>query len=342
MSAHFLPRRRFSPRHVLPLLLLPGALLVSGCGTQARNALDVQKDLDSCLQSAQLGTAKDEAEARHWADLAVAVAPTDPAASLGPKTQNSSDPLPQLSVHDVFTAVGDTPADADYMTQAIQKFSNDERGYIFLADDQNKLGQTAAQKATAAKLVTLLNSKLRFPSTPDIRTLTDELAQAYFDSGDTVNGTATYKKAIQAYPTDPDAMNGLAYADAVRGIALPEALPLARQAVALAQKLPDDDPSKDLTIAECQDTLAWVLYQQAKYPEAEQNELEAADGVPRLAEIRYHLGLIYVAEGKMDAAQSELRHATFLSQGYTAAQQALASLPKTVAAKVPQPLGTAP
>ncbi len=332
MSAHFLPRCQFSLRLALPLLLLPGALLLAGCGTQAQNSLKVQNDLDSCLRSAQLGDAKDEADARRWADRAIAVAPSDPDTYFGPANPNPSDPLPQLSVYAVFSAVGDTPAVADYMTQAVQKFPNDERGYGFLSDAQNKLGQTAAQKTTAAKLVTLLSSKLKTPGATDLQALTDALGQAYFDAGDTVNGRATYKKAIQAYPADSNAMNGLAYAEAVRGIALPEALTLARQAVALAQKQPDSD-TKDTTVAEYQDTLAWVLYQQGKYPEAEQNELEAAEALPRLAEIRYHLGLIYVAEAKMDAAQSELKHATLLSQGYTAAQQALDSLPKTVVAK---------
>lgn len=332
MSAFLLLRRRF------PLfqagLLLSGALLVSGCGTQAQNSLKVQNDLDTCLRSAQLGDAKDEADARHWADLAIAVAPLNPNTYFGPRTLNPNDPLPQLSVYLVFKAAGDTPAVADYMAQAVQKFPNDERGYLLLSQAQNILGQTAAQKVTAAKLVTLLNSKLKVPSATDFQVLTDALGQAYFDAGDTVNGAATYKKAIQAYPTEPDAMNGLAYAEAVRGMNLPEALGLARQAVALAQKLPDDD-SKDATLAAYQDTLAWVLYQQGKYPEAEQNALEAANGSPRLAEVRYHLGLIYIAEGKMEAARSELKHATLLSQGYTAAQQALDGLPKTGVAKAP-------
>ncbi len=342
MSAHFLPRRRFSPRRRFPLFqagfLLLGALSAAGCGTQAQNSLKVQNDLDECLRSAQLGTVKDEAKARSWADLAIAVAPSDPDTYFGPATPNPSDPLPQLSVYAVFTAVGDTPAVAGYMTQAVQKFPGDERGYIFLSDAQNKLGQTAAQKATAAKLVTLLSSKLKTAGATNIQDLTDALAQAYFDAGDTGNGTATDKKLIQAYPTEPEAMNNLAYAEAVRGIALPEALTLARQAVALAQKKADSDSTvaaNQDALAEYQDTLGWVLYQQGSYSEAEQNELEAANDLPRLAEVRYHLGLIYVAEGKMDAAQSELRHATLLSQGYAAAQQALDNLPKTAVAKAP-------
>lgn len=308
---------------------------MSGCGTQARNDFNVQQDLNASLTQAQ---AQKEPAARQWADRAIAVAPSDPDTYYGPRTPNPNNPLTQLSVYDVFTAVGDTPAVADYMAQGIQKFPNDERGYIRLSDAQNKLGQAAAQKTTAAKAAALLNSKLKAPGATDIESLTDALGQAYFDAGDTVNGTATYKKAIQAYPTEPEAMNGLAYAEALRGIALPEALGLARRAVALAQKKADSDDTiaayQD-TLAEYQDTLAWVLYQQGKYPEAEQNELQAANDLPRLAEIRYHLGLIYVAEGKIDAAQSELKHATLLSQGYTAAQQALDSLPKTAVAKSP-------
>lgn len=330
MSAHFSPRRRFSLFQAG--LLLSGALLLAGCGTQAQNSLKVQNDLDESLRSAQ--TDPTDTAARHWADLAIAVAPSRPDTYFGPKTPNPNDPLPQLSLYAVFTAAGDTPAVADYMAQGVQKFPNDERGYLFLSDAQNKLGQAAAEKATAAKLVTLLNARLKAPGATDIQGLTDTLGQAYFDAGDTANGTATYKKAIQAYPNEPDAMNGLAYADAVRGINLPEALALARQAVALAQKQPDSD-SKDTTIAAYQDTLGWVLYQQGSYAEAEQNELEAANSMPRLAEIRYHLGLIYIAEGKISAARAELDHAVLLSQGYAAAQQALSSLPKTAAAKSP-------
>lgn len=336
MSAHFLPRRRFSLFQAG--LLLAGALLAAGCGTQTQNALKVQEDLDESLHYAQLGDAKDEVKARHSADLAIAVTPSNADTYFGPRTSNPNDPLPPLSVYTVFAAPGDTPAIADYMTQGIQKFPNDERGYQLLCDAQNKLGQAAAQKATAAKLIPLLSSKLKAPGATDIQSLTDALGQAYFDAGDTVSGTATLKKAIQAYPTEPEAMNNLAYAEAVRGINLPEALGLARQAVALAQKRADNDDTVAAyqdAVADYQDTLGWVLYQQNSYAEAEQDELEAANALPRQAKIRYHLGLIYVAEGKMDAAYSELKHATLLSQNYAAAQQALDTLPKTAVAKSP-------
>ena len=329
MFVFFLSPRRVSL--LWAILLLPAALLLAGCGTQAQNNLSVQNDLNESLRLGQLGKEK---EARQWADRAIAVAPSAPDTYFGSPTPNPNSLLPQLSIYAVFTDAGDTPAVADYMAQAVQKFPGDPRGYLLLSEAQNQLGQTAAQKATATKLITLLTAKLKAPGATDIRDLTDWLGQAYFDAGDTANGTVTYKKAIQAYPTEPAAMNGLAYADAVHGIALPEALGLARQALALAEKLPDSD-IKDAAVAAYQDTLAWVLYQQGHYAEAEQNELQAANDAPRMAEIRYHLGLIYIAEGKMEAARSELTHATLLSDKYAAAEQALDSLPKTAVAKTP-------
>ena len=318
------------------LLLLPGALGLAGCGTQAQNALKVQDDLGEAQRHAQVDAT--DAQARRWADRAIAVSPQDPATYLGLPAPNPNDPLPQSSIFTVFASVGDTPALADYMTQATQKFPADTRGFQALDQAQEELGQTAAQKATAAKLVLLLNNQLKAPGATDLEELTLALAQAYLDAGDTVNGYATYKKAIQAYPAEPTPPNNLAYAYAVRGTNLPEALALARQAMTLAQKSGADDT----TIATYQDTLGWVQYQQGSYADAEQNELQAANSLPRLAEIRYHLGLVYAAEGNTEAARSELSHAVLLAQGYAAARLALDSLPKNTLPKATLPKSSSP
>ena len=325
MSAYSLLRRPL----FLFVCLLPASLCLAGCGTQAQNARKVQGSLIESLRHAQ--TDPTDKAAKQWADQAIAVAPSDPDTYFGPRAPNPNDTVPTLSVSLVFGAAGDTPALAEYLTQAVKKFPNDERGYLPLIEAQKQLGQTAAQKATAAKLVALLSAKLKTPGTTDIPSTTFSLGQAYFDAGDTVNGVATFTKAIQAYPADPTPLNILAYAYAVRGTNLPEALGLAQKAVAMAQKNKSDEG----TLAAYLDTLGWVQYQQANYPAAEQNLLQAANTLPRLAEIRYHLGLVYVAQGKMDAARSELKHAVQLAQGYAAAQQALDTLPKTVAAKSP-------
>ena len=327
MFFQYLTLRRAALRAGLFLLALPLLFSVAGCGTQAQNALKVQEDLDESLRHAQVDSA--DTQARQWADRAIAVAPSDPATYLGAITPDPNDPLPQLSIAAVFAAVGDNPALADYMTQAVQKFPSDARGYQILAQTQGQLGQSAAQKATSAQLAALLTKKLHTPGVTDIENLTISLAQAQMDSGDARGGIATYQKAIQAYPTEPAPLNNLAYAYAVRGTHLPEALALAQQAILLAKKKGVTDEE----IAGDQDTLGWVQYQQGNYAAAEQNLLQAANALPRLAEVRYHLGLVYVAEGSMDAARSELDHAVLLTQGYAAAQQALDTLPKNTLPK---------
>lgn len=303
--------------------LLTGLLagLLAGCGTQAQNAYKVQQDLSESLRLAQ--TKPTDAPARQWADQAIAIAPQDPAVYFGSGTPSSS-PLPQLYLLSVFSNVGDTPAVADYMDQATKKFPQDERGWQALVAARKQMGQTAAQHAAAASLVSLLGQKLQKPGTTDIMMLTDALAQAYFDAGDSVNGAATYTKTIQAYPTQPSPKNGLAYAYAVSGTHLPEALALAQKALAEAQQAGADDESQ----AAIQDTVGWVQYRLGDYADAAQNILQAADAAPREAEIRYHLGMIYAAQGNVQAAYAELGHAVMLAQNYAAAQQASDSLPK--------------
>ena len=323
MSFQCLIPRRAALRAGLFLLTLPLLFFAVGCGTQAQNAIKVQEDLEEAQQHLQVDPT--DTQARQCADRAIAVAPRDPETYFGSLTPNPNNPLPQISVVAVFAAAGDNPALADYMTQAVQKFPGDERGYLILAQTQGQLGQTAAQKATAAQLAALLTKKLHTPGVPDIENLTVSLAQAQIDSGDAADGAATYQKAIQAYPTEPTPPNNLAYAYAVSGTHLPEALALAQKAITLAQK----KGATDTEIAGYQDTLGWVQYHQGNYAAAEQNLLQAANALPRLAEVRYHLGLVYIAEGKTDAARAELGHAVLLAQGYAAAQQAFDTLPKS-------------
>lgn len=317
-------------------LLLAG--LLAGCGTQVQNALKVQEDLSEAQRHVQVD--RTDTQARQCADQAIAVAPQDAATYFGPDAAAASggDALTLLSIASVFASTGDTPAVAAYMAQATQKFPSDERGFVLLSQAQKTLGQTAAEKATSAQLVSLLNKKIHTPGATNLDGLYEELGQAYFDAGDTVNGAATFMKAIQAYPTNPGLPNDLAYNDALRGTNLPQALALAHQAITLAQK----QNASDMDIALYQDTLGWVQYQQGDYAGAEQNLLQAADAMPREAEVRYHLGLVYAAQGNTDAARSELGHAVLLAQNYAAAQQALDTLPKSAVPKPGAPPSSLP
>jgi len=305
------------------LLLLP---LLTGCGSKSMNAGQVQGTLVEAYRHAQVDA--DDKQARKFVDSAIALAPNDPVTYFG-----SADPnAPLLGVANVFLAVGDDPALMDYVTQAIKKLPDDESGYQILGEAQGRQGRAADRKATAARLVAVLAKKLQKPGATDIEALTLLQAQAYFDAGDPATGAATYRKAISAYPTNSDAPNGLAYAYAVTNTNLPEARTLAQQALNLVQKSGGDQDLKDEKVAAVQDTLAWVQYRQGDFKGAEQNLLDAVSLTPRLPEMRFHLGSVYAAQGKTDAARAEFGHAVLLCPGYAEAQTALKSLagpPKT-------------
>ena len=309
-------------RRALPALLLLLLPLLAGCGSKAVNAAKVQDALMEAYQRASVGT--DDKEARKFVDSAIALAPNDPVTYFG----DASTVPQQLGVADVFAPVGDDPALIDYMTQAVGKFPDDYRGYQILGDAQERQGRMADRRATAAREVAVLVKKLKKPGATDIEGLTLLQAQAYFDAGDPVTGAATYQKAIQAYPNDWSPPNSLAYAYAVTNTHIPEALPLARKGLALAQKGTANQPDnvKEENVAAAQDTLAWVQYRQGDYKDAEQNLLDAVSFDPRRPEMRFHLGSVYAAEGKTDAARAELGHAVLLTPGYAEAEAALKAL----------------
>ena len=314
-------------RRALVLVLLPMLLLsvLNGCGTQAQNAINVQNILSEAKRHAEVDP--NDKQARVWADSAIAVAPREIDTYVG--TRDSSPVIPLLSIASIFGEIGDDAALSDYMGQAIQKFPNDERAYRLLVDAQGRMGRTAERKADAAKLAALLTTELTRPGAQDIENLTFARAQALWDSGDTTNGAAEYRKAMQAYPTTHLFPNGLAYDDAEANTNLPEALALAQKALALAQRGSGD--AKDIDVAMVQDTLGWIQHRLGDDKDAEQNLQEAASAAPRIPEIRYHLGTVYAAEGKTDAAHSEFGHAVLLSKDYLAAKQALAALSKSTA-----------
>ncbi len=308
-------------------LMLTG--LLAGCGTQARNAYNVQQDLADAQHEVQVKNT--DAEARQCIDRAIAVDPQNPDTYFGPSTPpNPSDPLPPLSIALVFESVGDLPALADYMAQAVQKFPGDIRGYEALAETQTQLGRLAERKSTALKEIPLLSKALQKPGAQNIPLSSEMLARAYWEAGDPVSGAAEFRKVIAAYPSlssypqDLGPYNSFAYECAEANTNLPEALALAQKALAQAKQAGMDDQG----IAGIQDTLGWVQYRQGDYADAAQNLLQAADASPREAEIRYHLGLVYAAQGNKAAARAELGHAVLLAQGYAAAQQALDTLPK--------------
>ncbi len=315
---------RAASRAALPFLLLALLPALNGCGTQAQNAIKVQDVLAEARRHAQVDP--NDKQAREWADRAVAVAPQNADTYVGPRDASGQIVSP-LSIADVFSSVGNDAALVDYMSQAAQKFPNDERPLQQLSDAQSRLGRTAERKASAAKLAAILTGQLAKPGAQNIEGLSLARAQALWDSGDTAGGTAEYRKGIQAYPTLYSFPNGLAYNFAEANTNLPEALVLAQKGLALVQRSTGDN--KDAEVAVVQDTLGWVQYRLHDYKAAELNLQEAVSTIPRQPELRCHLGTVYAAVGKTEAAHSEFTHALRISSDYLAAKQALAALPKS-------------
>ena len=104
-----------------------------------------------------------------------------------------------------------------------------------------------------------------------------------------------YQTVLNVNPSDPVALNNLAYALAVRRGVPAEALPFAQKAYIAAKR--------NALIA---DTLGWVYYLLGHYLDAEKYVVEAAKLGPDHAEIQLHLAHVHAALGQTDAALAAL------------------------------------
>lgn len=313
-------------RLCFPLAL---ALCLTGCGvSQDMKNEKIQSNVDMALQTATLGKT---AEARRWADRAIAIAPND-VSVYAPDPDAGHD-----SVGGVFYAAGDDATAVAYLSQAARKFPQSDRPLYLLVQAQKRLGDTANARANAKTLAALLEARLARPGVYPGAPLLNELAQADIDSGDVGKGAAVYRRVIATYPFNPqtnDARNGLAYSYAVANDTphLPEALALSLQALKSAQDLAKQGRLADADVGAVQDTVGWVQYRLGLYPDALASLLQAMNNDPREAENRYHLGMTYEKMGQTEAARGELGRAVLLSPGYAEAVAALAALPPAPAA----------
>ncbi len=323
------PVRRY--RRIAAALLPLALFALAGCGTQFAKDQQIQDDLQAAMQQAQVGKTQ---EARQWADRAVAVAPQNINTYLNiPTNTDDTDRLSLVDINGgdsgVFTSVGDDASVIFYMTKAVTKFPDNFYPLQALEDAQGRTGDTAAQRATAARLAALIERQLRTPGHETGPDLEIRLAQAYWDAGDPVKGAAAYRRVIAIYPGDKavqsSAENGLAYAYAVANDTthLPEALTLAQASLKLAQADGEDDQAQGAI----SDTVGWVQYRLGDYKNALINVQDGVSASPRLAEGRYHLAMVYKALGDTEAARTEFGYAVHLSQDYADAKRELASLP---------------
>jgi Flp pilus assembly protein TadD len=76
----------------------------------------------------------------------------------------------------------------------------------------------------------------------------------------------------------------------------------------------------------CRDTQGWVYRAQRKFSEAETVLEKAATMKPPLADVKYHLGLVYLDQRKTDQAKKAFREALAIDAKHAPSKQVLQKL----------------
>ena len=128
------------------------------------------------------------------------------------------------------------------------------------------------------------------------------LAQLEEAAGDDDAAMARYRHILEVQPTNVVALNNLAFVLAVRHNGAAEALSLARRAAGLA-------PGSGTVL----DTLGWIQHLVGDHAGAARVFEQAVRLEPGQAEIRLHAATVYLADGKRDRANTELKEALRLN-----------------------------
>jgi superkiller protein 3 len=124
------------------------------------------------------------------------------------------------------------------------------------------------------------------------------IGETYSKLGDLIRAMQSYQAATQLAPEDVGYWRLLALFCAQNNINIKDVgVPAAEKAVILAK---DDSTSQDL--------LGWLLFMDARYPEAERILLKAIELDPKNASAHYHLGMLY-----LEKEQRELAYSHFVS-----------------------------
>ena len=147
-------------------------------------------------------------------------------------------------------------------------------------------------------------------------------ATAHFKRGVLLQEQRRDAQALQAYlnviniaPDFAPAYNNLAWMQAESG----QQLDQASQWVATAVKLEPNNPA-------FRDTQGWVYRAQRKFSEAETVLEKAATMSPPIADVHYHLGLVYLDQRKADPARRAFKAALAIDHRHAAAAAALEKL----------------
>lgn len=316
-------------------------LLVTGCSTI--NAIQKQHDAQANLNEAdrQL-TLGHMDQARTWSDRAVASDPDNSVTYVGAHDNG----IPGLV--DILAGHGDYPDVVHYLTAAAARPKVDRKWVIYqsLADAQLHLDNIPAEQQAARSELAEIGKTMSTPgSTLESGEGADLLtakADAEWEIGDQSNALKDYSDATETYlDKAPDVENDEAYFEALSKTRLPEALTLAKKAVAAARKKDDE-----VTLSMYLDTQAWVEHQMGDDQSAVVDEEQSEELMPREGDIAYHLAVIYQALGRNQDAEVEYQRAITLQPFNPDARQALAELTKPAPAAArslsPSPAATGP
>ena len=147
-------------------------------------------------------------------------------------------------------------------------------------------------------------------------------ATAHFKRGVLLQGQRRDAQALQAYlnviniaPDFAPAYNNLAWMQAESG----QKLDQASQWAATAVKLEPNNPA-------LRDTQGWVYRAQRQFAEAETVLEKAATMSPPIADVHYHLGLVYLDQKKTDPARRAFKDALAIDPTHAAAAASLEKL----------------
>lgn len=179
------------------------------------------------------------------------------------------------------------PAEA---LEAYQRVLDKEPGHLPAARARASL---LARQQRMPEAIRLLQEAARLnPKMPE--PLLD-LAQLEERADNVLGAVEAYRRALERAPENAVLLNNLAYLLSADPVSRDEAVRLAERAVALAPQSP--------VVA---DTLGWTLYLKGDLARAEALLAAAAKAAPGIAEVRYHLGMVYAKQGKAPEARREL------------------------------------
>jgi len=270
------------------------------------------------------GGIPDDRQAIRWINRAIALMPHSPIPYVGGEDFFGNE---SPGIIAILTTRGRYPLLITYLKKAVSDpaLANNYDILIALGDSELRMGDTVGAQTTYAAAITSINSSLDKSGTtfnPNENVFLERAGAEYY-GGQRARAIKDFQTIISEKSDDSAAAaNNLAYMFSLDKSNLPEALTLAKMAVAAARASGDDDD-----IGEYEDTLAWVEHQMGDDQDALFYEQEAASLTPLQADVQYHLGAICQAEALNTEARIAYTRAIKLNPFFPEARASLLTLP---------------